>query len=149
MENSVCEISWNLVENWLRNPRNSIILVDEFNVNLTIVVLLHGEMHNRRVPPSLKMGTHSTRLCSTQTGTVGTHLDNDFVCTSSAVGAVPVWLFLRWIPDRLVRTRVGEFVWYPSAVMVCVMCRPGRIHAFIYLMCFGGFNLMMATVFLF
>ena len=39
MENSVCEISWNLVENWLRNPRNSIILVDEFNVNLTIVLV--------------------------------------------------------------------------------------------------------------
>ena len=38
MENSVCKISWKLVENWLRNPRKSIILVDEFNVNLTIVI---------------------------------------------------------------------------------------------------------------
>ena len=36
MENSVCKISWKLVENWLRNPRNSLILVDEFNVNLSI-----------------------------------------------------------------------------------------------------------------
>ena len=36
-ENSVCKISWELVENWLRNPRNSIILVDKFNVYLTIV----------------------------------------------------------------------------------------------------------------
>ena len=38
MENSVCKISWQLVVNWLRNPRNSFILVDVFNVNLTIVV---------------------------------------------------------------------------------------------------------------
>ena len=42
MENSVCEISWNLVEDWLRNPRNSIILVDEFNVNLTIMTNKSG-----------------------------------------------------------------------------------------------------------
>ena len=35
--NSVSKISWLLIENWLRNPRNSLILVDEFNVNLTIV----------------------------------------------------------------------------------------------------------------
>ena len=36
MENCVCKISWKLVDNWLRNPRNSSILVNEFNVNLTI-----------------------------------------------------------------------------------------------------------------
>ena len=35
MENSVFKIEWKLVENWMRNPRNSIILVDEFIVNLT------------------------------------------------------------------------------------------------------------------
>ena len=37
MGNSLCKISWKLDENWLRNQRNSIILVDEFNVDLTIV----------------------------------------------------------------------------------------------------------------
>ena len=36
MENSVFKISWKLVENWLRNQRNSLILVDEF-CDLTIV----------------------------------------------------------------------------------------------------------------
>ena len=40
MGNSVCKISWKSVENCLRNQRNSIILVDEFNVNLTIVSVL-------------------------------------------------------------------------------------------------------------
>ena len=39
IKNSVCKISWKLVENWLRNPRKSIILVDEFNVSLTIVII--------------------------------------------------------------------------------------------------------------
>ena len=33
MENSECNISWKLVENfWLRNPRNSLIMVAEFIV---------------------------------------------------------------------------------------------------------------------
>ena len=43
IENSVCEIAWQLVENWLRNPRNSIILVDEFYVNLTKVFCWGGQ----------------------------------------------------------------------------------------------------------
>ena len=55
MENSVCKISWKLVENWLRNPRNSIILVAEFIVNLTIVL-----------PPNVKWNESSFRppLCT-------------------------------------------------------------------------------------
>ena len=32
----LCKLSWKLVQNWLRNPRNSFTLVHEFNVNLTI-----------------------------------------------------------------------------------------------------------------
>ena len=36
MEKSVCKISWKLVENWLRNPRNSLRLVVNFKGNLTI-----------------------------------------------------------------------------------------------------------------
>ena len=47
MENSVYKISWQLVENWLRNPRNSIILVDEFNVNLTIAMEIDNCDKNR------------------------------------------------------------------------------------------------------
>ena len=39
MVNSVCKISWNLVENWLRNPRNSFTLVGELNVNVTIIII--------------------------------------------------------------------------------------------------------------
>ena len=38
--NSVCKISWKSVENWLINPRISLILVDEFIVNLTIVYVI-------------------------------------------------------------------------------------------------------------
>ena len=33
MENNVCKISWKLVENWLRTPRNS--FTHEFNLNQT------------------------------------------------------------------------------------------------------------------
>ena len=40
MENSVCKITFKLVENCLRIPRNVFILVYEFNVNLTINVLV-------------------------------------------------------------------------------------------------------------
>ena len=58
IENSVCKISWQLVKNWLRNPRNSFTMVDEFNVNLIIILVFYC------IPSGLNTGfKHSIYFC--------------------------------------------------------------------------------------
>ena len=74
--NSVCEISWKLVQNWLSNPQNSFTLVNDINVHLTKAFFLFVPMY-----------WHKVEMCLFFTRQSGNGDPGQIIATSHLYGA--------------------------------------------------------------